>query len=207
MFCGIWYYLHMLAAASMTVLCCSNLQRPKKKQIKLESVIVRAPKNTLCHFSYRPLEPAHCILCDIGGPWQKGLFLWSLGFFFSGLGLGGSSLWASFLYSCRSFCASSWGSSTYCNSSSGSLCCSGILQLTGGWKNRQRNNLRGTEIQTPTKISSNVAFISNQALQQNPTALCCSCKAGKFEFNSHNWTFLCCQGVSFFRHWLQQQLA
>lgn len=116
----------------------------KKKQIKLESVVVRAPK-THCHFSYWPLEPAHCILCDIGGPWQKGLFLWSLGFFFSGLGLGGSSLWASFLYSCRSFCASSWGSSTYCNSSSGSLSCSGRLQLTGGWKDRQRNNLGGRD--------------------------------------------------------------
>lgn len=145
MFCGIWHHLHMLAAASMMVWCCSSLQRPKKETNQTSICNCQGSQNTLCHFSYWPLEPAHCILCDIGGPWQKGLFLWSLGFFFSGLGLGGSSLWASFLYSCRSFCASSWGSSTYCNSSSGSLCCSGRLQLTGGSKNRQRNNLGGRD--------------------------------------------------------------
>lgn len=61
-----------------------------------------------------------------------------------------------------------------------------------------RGIIQEVEIQTPTKISSNVAFISNQALQQNPTVLCCSCAAGEFHLTHITGRcFLCCQGVRF----------
>lgn len=63
-FCGILHHLHKLAAASMMLLSCSSLQRPKRKrdQTCMSNGRVSQKQNTLCHFvaltfRTRPLHP------------------------------------------------------------------------------------------------------------------------------------------------------
>lgn len=151
-FCGILHHLHKLAAASMMLLICSSLQRPKRKrdQTCISNGHVSQNKTHCVILWLWPLEPGHCILCDAGGPRAQGLFLLSLAFF-SGLAFGGNSLWASSLNSCRSFSAFSGDSSTYCNCSSSSLSCSGRLQLTGRQKDKWRKDLESIFEPTPCR--------------------------------------------------------